>query len=485
MGQHFQQRNFSASDKASFNKRINQQAFELKDFLSDPVFNQGETSLGAEVELFLVDQQGLPACYSESFIKNIDNALIQEELNQYNLELNLSPVKAKGKPFSTMQKELVSLLDLVQSHAKNEQMDVVTTGILPTLEASHLSAEFLTDRPRYKALNNILGSMKGSAFEVTIAGQDNLKFTSNQITMEGANTSMQIHLRVPAERFANLYNAAQIATFFALALSGNSPIMLGKRLWQETRIALFKQSIDTRDQSSTQWHQPTRVPYGMGWIREGAWEIFAQSVALHPPLLPYLFDEEDKRFQEINLHHGTVYNWNRAILAANTDPHLRIEFRALPAGPTVIDMMANAAFIVGLTLGLEQEIDNLTAKLPFEYAEFNFYRAAKEGLSANILWPQQGKFNIQEQPVHRILQDMLSVAESGLVSIAIEQSEISKLMAIIQARLANRQTGAQWQLRKREQYHNQTLSSSLQPVQMMLRDYIDNMRIGAPVATWN
>lgn len=484
MGQHFKQLKFSLSDKQTFNQRLQMQISELRDYLSDPVFNHNKASLGAEVELFLVDPEGRPACYSDTFMQSLKTPLIQEELNQYNLELNLSPVNAKGKPFSIMQNELEKLTDLVQSQAETEQMDIVTTGILPTLQATHLSEEFITKRPRYQALNNVLSNMKSSPFEVAIAGQDELNFSADQITLEGANTSMQVHLRVPQDRFADLYNAAQIATSFALAVSGNSPTMLGKRLWQETRIALFKQSIDTRDQSATEWRQPARVPFGMGWIRSGAWEIFAQSVSLYPTLIPYLFDEQELKFQELNLHHGTVYSWNRAILAPDKDPHLRIEFRALPAGPTAIDMMANAAFIVGLTLGLEKHIAELTAKLPFEYAEYNFYRAAQQGLSANILWPKKDRFSIQQQPVHLILDGMLALAEKGLVSIGVEQAEVSRLLAVVQNRLANRQTGSKWQLNYLENYTKGMHSKNTDPFQMMLKQYIANMRAGDPVSTW-
>jgi hypothetical protein len=236
-------------------------------------------------------------------------------------------------------------------------------GILPTLNSSHLQRDFMTDLPRYRALTNELTALKVEPFLVHINGADSLKMCSDEVTLEGANTSFQIHLKVPADGFANLYNAAQLTNPLVLALAGNSPTFLGKKLWHETRIALFKQSIDNRIHALTKWRQPARVSFGHGWVRRSAWEIFAENVALYRPILPYVSPSKVP-FAELNLHHGTIWSWNRAVFEPKHGGHLRIEYRSLPAGPTVVDMMANAALSIGWNQAISHQIPKMHFKFP-------------------------------------------------------------------------------------------------------------------------
>jgi hypothetical protein len=180
-----------------------------------------------------------------------------------------------------------------------------------------------------------------------------------------------------------------------LAVAGNSPTLLGHRLWEETRIALCKQSIDDRDGRGLR-RRLARVAFGTGWLRDGPLELFTDSVRLHQPLLPILSNQDPLAggtqaqappLAELRLHQGTVWRWNRAIYDPALGWHLRIELRALPAGPTVTDMLANAAFLIGLSRWLAAQDQRWTYRLSFERAEHGFYRAAQHGLAAELTWP--------------------------------------------------------------------------------------------------
>jgi len=481
MGQFFQKDNFTKTEELEFKRRLQVQLADLRGLVEQPSFSDPACSIGAELEMYLVDMQGNPAPCNSQLMQLMNNPQLQEELNKYNLEFNLSPVMAAGKPFAAMQDELQPLLTQLHNTAKQLDTQVVSIGILPTLKNEHLQRKFMTDLPRYRALTNQLSALKGKAFCVDIHGQDSLKTTCDEVTLEGANTSFQVHLKVPADRFAAMFNAAQLITPLVLALAGNSPTFLGRKLWQETRIALFKQSIDNRIRSLTQWRQPSRVSFGQGWIREGIWELFAESVALYPPILPFLFDEQDN-FSELRLHHGTVWSWNRAIFEPNPSGHVRIEYRTLPAGPSVIDMMANAALAIGWTVALSNHIEDYLVKLPFQYAEYNFYRAAQQGLSAEILWPYKNQHHLKEMPAHLIIESLLPMAADGLQQLGVDSSEIDRLMSVIQRRLANGQTGSNWQLARLNQYQ-QSLDNET-ALQRTLADYIVNSTQGEAVADW-
>ena len=323
------------------------------------------------------------------------------ELDRFNLELNASPARLAGFPFTALGRELTVLLDGVADTAGAFGGRPVLIGILPTLRRSDLGPEALTDLPRYSALNRRLRQVRHGPFRIRIAGIDSLELVSDDVSVEGANTSFQVHLRVNPAEFTRAYNAAQLAIAPVLAAAGNSPTFLGHRLWEETRIALCKQSIDDRDTRGPR-RRLARMAFGTGWLRDGPMELFAESVRLHEPLLPVLGagDQQqggDRRqgppLHELRLHQGTVWRWNRAIYDPAAGGHLRIEMRGLPAGPTMIDMMANAAFLLGLSLWLAEQDPRWTYELSFERAEHNFYRAAQYGLAALLTWPVQQRWS--------------------------------------------------------------------------------------------
>ncbi|MCC2616578.1 hypothetical protein LJ739_10025 [Aestuariibacter halophilus] len=482
MGQNFDRDTFSEAERQQFNGRLQAQLAALEDAMQHPQCSADTVSLGAELEMYLVDDNLLPMPVNQEILNHMAHPQLQEELNRFNLEYNLSPVSATGTPFQAMQDELSPIMTRISDYAASINTQIVPIGILPTLKPIHLERRFMSDKPRYRALTRELRVLRGGPFAIHIRGEDYINMHSDEVTLEGANTSFQVHLRVPRQHFVAQYNAAQLVTPLALAVAGNSPLFLGKRLWQETRIALFKQSIDHRARGLSEWRHPARVCFGHGWMRHSPVEQFAESVNLYPPILPYLSSSDRDDFAELNLHHGTIWRWNRAIFDAQHGPHLRIEYRALPAGPTNIDMMANAAFIIGLTIALSQRIDAAIQALPFNYAEYNFYRAAQHGLDAELIWPQVGQHHPQTRKARDIVQTLLGDAADGLSSIGVVRSEVDRLMQVIEQRVANGQTGAQWQLRTLAGY-NQTFDDE-QSLKLMLTDYVRHCRSGEPVSTW-
>ncbi|MDM7860484.1 glutamate-cysteine ligase family protein [Alteromonas sp. ASW11-36] len=484
MGHSIHQQAFTADQYARFNQRLEDELCLLPEYLTNPALDREVSSIGAELELYLVDAEWLPTPKNQWLLDQRNNPLLQPELNRYNLEFNLAPVASAGKSLSALQQQLDQEVALLRSLMMSKNARVVPIGILPTLTEYHLDSEFLTDRPRYHVLAEQLAAMREGAFEVDINGQDHLQMRSNEVTLEGANTSFQVHLRVPQSRFVDIFNAAQLVTPLVLALAANSPIFMGKRLWHETRIALFKQSIDSRNHLDTPWRQPARVNFGQGWLRNSVYELFAENVALYPPLLPQMPDcDELSKCKALQLHQGTIWAWNRPVLDTGNDPHLRIEFRTLPAGPTNIDMIANTAVLIGLTLALSETVNQTIAKLPFQYAEFNFYRCAQAGLNAKVLWPQQHQHQLTERRVIDVIADVLPLAADGLRSIGVDQQDIDRYLTVVERRLAAQQTGASWQLSMLER-----VDDSLSPIAKLaalVEQYTLNNITGYPVADWD
>jgi gamma-glutamyl:cysteine ligase YbdK (ATP-grasp superfamily) len=481
MGQFFEKDSFSLADHDEFRKRLHEQIETLKPLLKQPQFSNTDVSLGAELEMYIVDKECMPAPCNTQLMSMMNHPLLTLELNKFNLEFNLSPVSAKGSPFSAMTNEITPFLHNLKQAAKSIDTQIATIGILPTLSPEHLHKSYMTDLPRYRAITKQLSSLKGEPFMVDINGKDSLKMQSDEVTLEGANTSFQVHLKTPANRFADLYNATQLSTPLVLALAGNSPMFLGRHLWHETRVALFKQSIDSRIQGLTQWRQPARVCFGHGWVRDGAWELFAENVALYRPITPYVSSNKNA-FDELNLHHGTIWSWNRAVFEPKHGGHLRIEYRTLPAGPTMLDMMANAALSIGLSQALSHQMPDLLSKMPFEYANYNFYRAAQDGLDAKIIWPMPGQNSLKENHISDIIKQVLPLACDGLQEIGIDKHEIDPLMQVIEQRLATKQTGSAWQLKHLSKLEEKLAKPAA--LKQLVVDYMHHSDSGLAVSTW-
>lgn len=476
-------------DFAQFARRLQEDLEALALVLGRPGFGVGPPSLGAELELSLAGPDGAALPVGPEVRAAVADPRVAPELNRFNVEINLSPVPAAGRPFTALATEMRALLSAVDAAAVPFGGRVVPIGILPTLTPDDLHRDALTDLPRYRALSYAIRTMRGGPADLRIDGDDPLHLVWDDVTIEGANTSFQVHLRVDPADFAATYNAAQLASPVALAVGTNSPVLLGHRLWEETRIALFKKSLDERLFDPRTWNPPARVSFGHGWVRCSAWELFAESVGLHTPLFPVWEEERPgdvargggiPPLSALRLHQGTVWRWNRAIYDPADGGHLRIEFRILPSGPTPIDMMASAAFLVGLTAGLAPEIDALTAAFPFRYADYNFYRAAQDGLEATLLWPSTHAPSPRPVAAADLAHRLLPVARNGLRTLGVDEEEIGELLGVIEGRLATGRTGSRWQ--------RQFLAGDAPPdgprLARMLERYLGHARSGVPVHAW-
>ncbi|QFU02880.1 Carboxylate-amine ligase YbdK [Halomonas sp. THAF5a] len=483
---------FAASDYPRFGKRLRDSIEVLRETLARPGFGAGAPSIGAELEAYIVDERGRVALLNQALVDALDDPRLQLELNRFNIEYNLAPLPLSGGPLQALERQLIEALSRLESAAAAHRAHVVPIGILPTLRRTDLGEHAMSDLPRYRALEQGLKRMRGAPFDVEIRGEESVRVSSDHVVLEGANTSFQLHLRVPPERFAATYNTAQIVTPLVLALSANSPLFLQRRLWDETRIALFKQAVDCRMRGADRWQQPARVTFGQGWVREGAVELFAEAVALYPPLLPLMSDHPPEAsppgstapgLAELRLHMGTLWPWNRAVYDPEDGGHLRVEMRALPSGPTPVDMVANAALLLGLVAALRDDITEWLSAMPFRYAEYNFYRAAQSGLDARLMWPHRRHHRLEETPVMTLLEWLLPEVSRGLRALGVADADSRPYLAVIAERLQARTSPARWQRQRLAQLEAQGLSRG-PACHRLLDAYREAAATNRPVARW-
>jgi gamma-glutamyl:cysteine ligase YbdK (ATP-grasp superfamily) len=492
MGIEIDKSSFSDEDQQRFSHRLEENLAALQRLLEQPDFGRGPGSLGAELEMYIVDARGNPRHVNQEILAAAADPQLTLELNRYNLEYNLSPFAMNAEPFLSTEQEILRKLEFLGEVAAGHGGRIVPIGILPTLRTRDFGHDCITQRQRYYALVSQLIKRRGSKFRIEIDGKDPLQLEMEDITLEGANTSFQVHYRVQPQDYADTYNAIQLVSPLALAVAANSPTLFGHSLWHETRIPLFKQSIDTRIRDRYHWNEPARVNYGQGWVRRGAAELFTEVVRIYPPLLPLCSDASPAEelaggravpsLAELRLHQSTVWLWNRPIFDDLDGGHLRVEMRALPAGPTALDMVANAAFMIGLAEGLRPRIEELIAALPFKIADYNFYRGAQHGLDAELVWPYPAQSGYRARPVADIIADLLPVAADGLAAVGIGADEASRYLDVIEGRLRRRQNGAIWQQRTLAALGESR--SREEALHALLERFIDNSRANRPVAEW-
>ncbi len=485
---------FDEATFSAFQNKLGKNLQALEQMLQTPGFGVAKSDsviLGAELEMYIIDKQGLPLYINQEILNSAKDPQLTLELNRYNLEHNLNPYSIAQQPFSSTENEITEKLKTINKVAEKYQGRILPIGILPTLTPENFGTDAVTDKQRYHLLLEQLLKRRGNNFSININGRDPLQFDMQDITLEGANTSFQVHYRVEPQKYADTFNAIQLVTPLVLATAANSPGLFGHSLWQETRIPLFKQAIDCRVRDHYQWHEPARVNFGQGWVRKSALELFRETVNIYSPLLPVcshddpleqLQQEQIPGLPELRLHQSTVWLWNRPVYDDADGGHLRIEMRSLPAGPTAIDMVANAAFYIGLAEYYRDKMETIMPALPFGLAEFNFYRAAQSGLSAKIIWPKPNQSGCSQQPLIDVLKQNIESAKEGLLSIGISSEEVEKYLGVIRKRVEKGMTGADWQLSKIEQYaanHSKEESHRL-----MLEDYIQNSLSNLPLSEW-
>lgn len=422
------------------------EAIEL--MLENKQFETGVNRIGAEQEFCLVDKYFKPSLNAIDILQKIDDPHFTPELARYNLEINLDPFLLDGNCFSKMERHLKKMLQKADAAASSLNEKIILTGILPTIDFRAVQMEYMTPKKRYEALANIIYELRGEDFELNITGVDELILSHNNILFEACNTSFQCHLQVDPYNFTDIYNWAQMLSGPVLSVCANSPLLIGKQLWAETRIPLFQQSIDTRGKGYHLREREQRVTFGNRWIRSVS-DVYKNDIARHTLLfltnikkdsLEMLKKGKIPKLEALQLHNGTIYKWNRPCYGvSNGVPHMRIENRYLPSGPTVEDEIANLTFWVGLMSNMPNKYKNIWESIPFEDVKENFYKAAMWGIQSGMVWDGE-LYSAQSL----ILDILLPMAKEGLEKKEIDPKDIDKYLSIIEARASSYSTGSRW-----------------------------------------
>jgi hypothetical protein len=490
VGEDVASRTFSRQDRQLFREKLRSCLDVFAHMLGESKFDFERPLTGLEIEFNLIDDQQDPAMRNAEVLNAIANDDFQTELGQFNIEINVRPRSLAGTAAKELEVELRASLNDAEERARSEGAHIVMIGMLPTLTPAHLTGESLSANPRYQLINEQIFAARGEDLRIAIDGPERLATFADTIAPEAACTSVQFHLQVSPQDYAPNWNAAQCIAGVQLALGANSPFLFGKELWRETRVALFEQATDTRPQELKEQGVRPRVWFGERWITS-IFDQFEENVRYFPALLPVCEDEDPAavlargdtpRLGELRMHNGTIYRWNRPIYDVfRGKPHLRVENRVLPAGPTVVDVLANGAFYYGVLRMLVNHDRPLWSQMSFSAATDNFEAGARKGIDAQLYWPGLGEVPATEL----VLRRLLPLAHEGLSELGVDPAGRDRLLGIIERRCTTHQNGAEWQART---FHR--IDEQKQPLDRrdslreMLRRYVELMHTNEPVHTW-
>ena len=490
MGEHNVQGDLDPRKLREFMKALLDDVRALELMIEENMFESGIRRIGAEQELFLTDKSWQPAPAYDTVLKAVDDPDFTTELARFNLEFNCDPLTFGGDCLSKLEDQIQTRMEKVRIAAEAEGYKAVMIGILPTLQKSDLGLDNMTPMPRYFALNKAMTKLSGGAYLFRIKGTDEFLVQHDSVMLESCNTSFQIHFQVSIDEFARFYNISQAVLGPVLAAGSNSPLLFGKRLWHETRIALFQQSIDTRGITPYQRELNPRVSFGNSWIKESVVEIFKEDIARFRVLLGTDLDGDPfeaikagrpPSLKALRLHNGTIYRWNRPCygISDNGMAHLRIENRVLPSGPTVLDAVSNAAFFFGLMSGLLEKYNDITEVLEFDDVKNNFLSAARLGLGAQFTWIDGETF-----PAKRLICDqLLPLAREGLLAARIRPEDVDRYLSVVEARVETGQTGSQWLLKSLGSFKNR--GTKAERLAALTAGAYNRQLTNEPVHTWD
>jgi Glutamate-cysteine ligase family 2(GCS2) len=479
----------SQQDRRAYREKVRSCLDVFARMLRESRFESAPGQVGLEIELNLVDETGLPSMKNAEVLGAIADPTWASELGQFNLEINVPPRPLACDALAQLERGVQTSLDHAEGRACQAGTHLVMVGILPTLRQSDVGEQAMSANPRYRLLNEQIFAARGEDMRIWIEGAERLLTHIDNITPEAACTSVQLHLQVSPEAFGSYWNAAQAIAGAQVAVAANSPFLFGRELWRETRLTLFEQATDTRpDELKEQGVRP-RVWFGERWITS-VFDLFEENLRYFPALLPLCEDEDPvqllddgkaPQLAELTLHNGTIYRWNRPVYAvADGLPHLRVENRVLPAGPTVTDIMANAAFYYGLVRVLAEAERPVWTQMSFAAAADNLAEGARHGIDANLYWPGLGEVPVTEL----VLRRLLPMAADGLRRWGVDTRDAERLLGVIEQRCLTHRTGATWQTESVHALSDGSGTDRPEALRLMTQGYIDRMHTNEPSHSW-
>ncbi len=474
MGQEIDNSHFTDHDFQRFSQCLRQETALLANWFQQHRFAAEPSIGGFELEAWLVDSAGLPAPINQAYLESLRHPLVVPELSVFNVELNTPERPLRGDVLSRMEADLAELWKRCGAKAREFNATLAMIGILPTVREQDLTLDSMSRWERYRALNEqVLRLRRGQPLRLDIRGGEALCMEHNDVMLEAATTSFQIHLQVKASEAAAFFNAALMLSAPMVAATANSPFLFGRQLWEETRIPLFEQAVAVGGDIAGDAPAYRRVTFGSGYLQSSLLEVFQENLVHYPPLLPQCHDVAAENLHHVRLHNGTIWRWNRPLIGFGRDgtPHVRIEHRVVPAGPSIADSIANAALFYGLVHALAGASAWRGPALSFAQSRANFYAAARDGLRAEVVW-RHGRIPLRQL----LLTELLPLAREGLATLAIAEADIAYYLGIIEARIGSGQTGSRWQ--------QAFVARHGRDMQALTLAYLERQGSGLPVHEW-
>lgn len=490
MGDDIATRTFTREQRMQYRTKVQACLDTLEDMLEQGRFVTERHRTGLEIELNLADAGYRPSFDNAAALGAIADEDYQTELARFNIEFNVPPGEISGRSLLTLEDSLRASLNAAEQRCVASGNHIVMIGVLPTVREEDFQGPWMSESTRYEALNDAVLAARGEDMHLHLDGPsgERVDTFADSLAPESLCTSVQLHLLVDPSDFARHWNAAQVLAGPQLALGANSPFVFGQALEAESRIEVFTQATDTRPVEYAHQGVRPRVFFGERWITS-IFDLFEENSRYFPALLPEISEEDPRavlaaggtpELSEMRLHNGTVYRWNRPVYdVAGGAAHVRLENRVLPAGPTIADTLANAAFFYGALHRLAFDERPVWSRMAFGTAATNFHSGARYGVDADLFWPGLGELPASEL----VLRHLLPLAHEGLADLGVDAAAADRFLGIIEGRCLAGVNGAEWQVGCVRSLQNRGMGRDEALVEMTRR-YVEHMHGNEPVHTW-
>jgi hypothetical protein len=455
-----------AVDPAEFRARAEADAEVVKSELRSGAFDNHQSIVGFEYEFYAVDdgrwtrdrEGGSAPALTRVPRRLLELIGFEKELGLHNAEMTTSPQPLNAHGLEAQESEVRARLEAALNCTRTEGMRLVSDGLWTVPPAGETAREYLTDSievggvriatnmsdaVRYHAMAN--GPTAPDRF---VLEAPHVRLEAETVMPESLITSIQPHYQVAhAADLPAYFNYALRVAGPLLALGVNSPFFppdlygdapaeaIVADGWDEHRVAVFESVMNSGDL------RKVRFPRDLDTVEEAVDRVVEDATMVPMPVSRG--DRFDDRFATLRRKHGTFWRWVRPVFdgATRSAANARIEFRLLPAQPTVRDSVAFQAAYAGLLESLTTR-EHPVADQDWEVAKENFYAAMREGLASDQRWITNAGEETTDAAA--LYEDLFAHAADGLRSAGLADDEVDYYLDPLRERAARGRTPADW-----------------------------------------
>jgi hypothetical protein len=442
------------ADREEFASRVAEEVEVLREEIEAGTFDNPQAIVGLEYEFYAVDAE-------TDALMRVPRRLLEyigfeKELGLHNAELSTAPQPLSQYGLRAQEAEVQAKLDAALKEVTREGILLVSDGIWTVPPVGETATGYLTDSVEENGVR-IATNMSGAVRYHAMANTDyaaelqleapHVSLAADTVMPESLISSIQPHYQMAhAHDLPENFRYALRIAGPLLAVSVNSPFFppdlyeadaetVLAEGWMENRVPVFESVLNPAD------GEKVTFPEDVATVDEALERIASDETVV--PADVETADRFDDAFAHFRHKHGSFWRWVRPVFGGRTRTaaNARIEFRPLPAQPTVRDTVALQAVFAGLLESLPRR-EHPVYDQSWAVARENFYAAVRDGLDADLRWITVDAAETTD--VEEIYAELFELARDGLELRGLDAAEATRYIQPLRERVDRGVTPAGW-----------------------------------------